>query len=187
MKRPVVTRARLRRMEGLVRARLWALSTPGVVAGPGVLVGRRCRFLVEPGASVVLARSCEVDDGTTLAAYGAGRLELGRGSFVGHHGTLAARLLVTIGAGTYLAELVSVRDHDHVVGHAPSTGTMTVLPVAVGCDVWVGAKATLLRGATVGDGAVIGANAVVSGDIPPAMVAVGVPARVIGPATRPMS
>lgn len=51
--------------------------------------------------------------------------------------------------------------------------------VVLGNDVWVGHGAILLPGVRVGDGAVIGAGAVVTHDIGPYEVAVGVPARVI--------
>lgn len=44
--------------------------------------------------------------------------------------------------------------------------------------VWIGAKATVLGGVTIGEGAIIGAGAVVTSDIPPFAVAVGVPARI---------
>jgi acetyltransferase-like isoleucine patch superfamily enzyme len=46
-------------------------------------------------------------------------------------------------------------------------------------DVWIGTKVTVMRGVVVGEGAVVGANAVVTHDLPPYCVAVGVPARVI--------
>jgi acetyltransferase-like isoleucine patch superfamily enzyme len=51
--------------------------------------------------------------------------------------------------------------------------------VVIGNDVWVGAGAKILKGSHIGDGAVIGTNAVVTGDIPPNAIAVGIPARVI--------
>ena len=44
---------------------------------------------------------------------------------------------------------------------------------------WVGAHATLLRGARIGRGAVIGASSLVNKEIPPYAVAVGSPARII--------
>lgn len=46
-------------------------------------------------------------------------------------------------------------------------------------DVWLGAGAEVLDGVTIGRGSVIGAGAVVTKDIPPYSVAVGVPAKVI--------
>jgi acetyltransferase-like isoleucine patch superfamily enzyme len=46
-------------------------------------------------------------------------------------------------------------------------------------DVWIGANVVITDGVTIHRGAVIGAGAVVTKDIPPYSVAVGVPARVI--------
>ncbi len=46
-------------------------------------------------------------------------------------------------------------------------------------DIWIGAGAIVLDGITIGKGSVIGAGAVVTKDIPPYSVAVGVPAKVI--------
>lgn len=46
-------------------------------------------------------------------------------------------------------------------------------------DVWIGAGAIILDGVTIGKGSVIGAGAVVTRDIPPYSVAVGIPAKVI--------
>jgi tetrahydrodipicolinate N-succinyltransferase len=49
----------------------------------------------------------------------------------------------------------------------------------IGNDVWIGARAVILSAVTIGDGAIVGANAVVTKDIPPYAIAVGVPAKVI--------
>ncbi|MFQ5508347.1 MAG: acyltransferase [Leptospirillia bacterium] len=51
--------------------------------------------------------------------------------------------------------------------------------ITVGDDVWIGTGVILLPGVHVGDRSVVGAGSVVSRDIPPDSVAVGVPARVI--------
>jgi acetyltransferase-like isoleucine patch superfamily enzyme len=45
--------------------------------------------------------------------------------------------------------------------------------------VWLGARAIVLKGVRIGHDAVIGAGAVVTSDVPPRSVAVGVPARVV--------
>lgn len=52
-------------------------------------------------------------------------------------------------------------------------------PALIENDVWIGANAVVMQGVTVGNGAVIGANAVVTTDIPPYAVAVGIPAKVV--------
>ncbi len=52
-------------------------------------------------------------------------------------------------------------------------------PVVIGDNVWIGEKATVLPGITIGDGAVIAANAVVTKDVPPFSVVAGNPANII--------
>jgi chloramphenicol O-acetyltransferase type B len=52
-------------------------------------------------------------------------------------------------------------------------------PTEIGNDVWIGREAIVMEGVRVGSGAVIGARAVVTGDVPPYAVVVGMPARVI--------
>ncbi len=53
--------------------------------------------------------------------------------------------------------------------------------MTIGRNVWIGMRAIVLKGATIGDGAVIAAGSVVTGDIPGNVLAGGVPARVIRP------
>lgn len=60
-------------------------------------------------------------------------------------------------------------------------------PVRIEENVWIGAGAILLPGVTVGKNSVIGAGSVVTRDIPPNVVALGTPCRVlreIGPRDR---
>jgi acetyltransferase-like isoleucine patch superfamily enzyme len=52
-------------------------------------------------------------------------------------------------------------------------------PVSIGSNVWIGMRAIILPGVTIGDGATIGAGSVVTKDVPSDCVAAGVPARVI--------
>lgn len=51
--------------------------------------------------------------------------------------------------------------------------------VVLGDDVWVGAKASIMPGVTIGRGAVVGTGAVVTRDVPPFAVVAGVPAKIV--------
>jgi maltose O-acetyltransferase len=52
-------------------------------------------------------------------------------------------------------------------------------PITVGSGAWIGAGAMICPGVTIGEQAVIGAGSVVVKDIPPGVVAVGNPCRVV--------
>ena len=51
--------------------------------------------------------------------------------------------------------------------------------IVIGNDVWIGYEAVIMAGVTIGDGGLIGARAVVTKDVPPYMVAGGIPAKPI--------
>lgn len=52
-------------------------------------------------------------------------------------------------------------------------------PIVIGNYAWIGVRATILSGVTIGEGAVVMAGAVVTRDVPPYAVVGGVPARVV--------
>lgn len=51
--------------------------------------------------------------------------------------------------------------------------------VTIGNDCWIGQRAILIGGITIGDGAVVMAGAVVTKDVPPYAIVGGVPARIV--------
>lgn len=51
--------------------------------------------------------------------------------------------------------------------------------ISIGHDVWIGARAIILDGITVGNGAIIAANSVVTKDVPPYSIVGGIPAKII--------
>lgn len=71
-------------------------------------------------------------------------------------------------------------DHDCLVGRCAHIGPGTSIAgcVRVGAGALLGAGSAVVPGAVIGDWATIGAGAVVTADIPPGVVAVGVPAVV---------
>jgi acetyltransferase-like isoleucine patch superfamily enzyme len=95
-------------------------------------------------------------------------------------GTPCRRYLV-IGDHCLFGEGVSIHDENHRGGRGDlpvARRGFTTAPIFIGRNVWVGAKATILQGVTIGDNAIVGAHAVVTRDVPANMLALGVPARV---------
>jgi maltose O-acetyltransferase len=74
--------------------------------------------------------------------------------------------------------MILTRRH-HLGSPARRYAKLEALPVTIGAGVWVGARAMILPGVTIGDGAVIAAGAVVTKDVPANTVVAGVPATVV--------
>ena len=90
---------------------------------------------------------------------------------------------IEIGARATIAQEVylSTGSHDFSTTRIP----LVVGKITIGEDVFIGARAFVMPGVTIGDRAVIGACSVVTKDIPADAIALGNPARVTG--TRQMT
>lgn len=96
---------------------------------------------------------------------------------------------VTIGDNVFMGPNVSLLTPMHPLRwqdrnqYAKPDGTMTdkeyAKPITIGNNCWIAGNVTVCGGVTIGDGCVIGAGSVVTRDIPPNSLAVGVPCRVI--------
>ncbi|MGP9707032.1 DapH/DapD/GlmU-related protein [Brachybacterium sp. AOP24-D1-21] len=80
-----------------------------------------------------------------------------------------------------LAAHVAIVGADHI-SSIPSTpiqfsGRPPQPATNIGADVWIGYRATVLRGVSIGDGAIIGAGAIVTKDVPDFEIWAGAPAR----------
>lgn len=155
---------------------------------PGLHIGKRCSFgrgvvlRASDGGVISLGSDVSIGRGVQIVAQ-QGRINIHDNVHIGDGCILVCRSGIDIGAETLIAEYVVIRDQDHETSSRPvrHAGFRTA-PVRIGRDVWLGCKATVLRGVTICDGAVVGAHALVRSDVPAGMLAVGVPARVVGPA-----
>lgn len=85
---------------------------------------------------------------------------------------------IEIGDDVLIGHMVVLATLDHEMNPSRRSSILAA-PIRIGDRVWIGSRATILRGVTVGDGAVVAAGAVVTRDVPPCTVVAGVPVRVV--------
>jgi galactoside O-acetyltransferase len=152
------------------------------------------------GVSVRVGRGSNVEGTIVLERPGA-RVSIGARTHVGGGTLLDAAEEISIGDDVLLAFEVLIMDHDsHALrfsqrhddvanwmrGEKDWTHVRRA-PVRVGDKAWIGARAILLKGVTVGEGGVVAAGSVVTRDVPPFTIVGGNPARVLrelGPEER---
>lgn len=166
-------------LKNLVKRSFAKRRSRGLQFGPGVQVSQsRFGVHVRIGKDAVMLASAigdysYVGDRTSLA-----HAHVGRFCSIGPD--------VSVGSGTHPSR-DWVSTHPIFYQARPALGWMLALhdrlpefrPTAIGNDVWIGAKALLRDGITVGDGAIIAGGAVVVDDVEPYAVYGGVPARLI--------
>lgn len=109
-------------------------------------------------------------------------LYIGSNTRIGRGSQINARGGLHIGKYVRMGPLVMITTTDHRfddVDMPIKSQGMTMSPVRIEDDVWVGGQVSILAGVTVGSGAIIAAGAVVTKDIPPRAIVGGVPAKII--------
>jgi galactoside O-acetyltransferase len=153
----------------------FGFSPRSISIGPGARISRGSKVTFKGGANFdygvsITARGGEIVFGENFHANEqvifnadiAGSLTFGKNCLVG------PRAMFRTANHGFTTLNVDIIDQKHESGD-----------ITIGNDVWIGAGVIVLPGVSIGDHCVIGAGAVVTQDIPPKSVAVGVPAKAI--------
>ena len=111
---------------------------------------------------VSIGEGTSLNTGVLIDACNGGRIEIGRNVAIGPF------CVIRSADHGFSDTAVPILAQAHVPG-----------PISVEDDCWIGSHVTVTRGVRIGHGSVVGANSVVTRDIPPYSIAVGVPARVV--------
>ena len=113
-------------------------------------------------------------------------IEIGQNCNIGEHCHISAINKIVIGNNVLTGRYVYISDNSHgdmSYSQAEIPPIERPLyskgPVVIGDNVWIGERACILAGVTIGCGAVIAANAVVTHDVPANSIVGGVPAKII--------
>lgn len=133
---------------------------------------RNCRIWI--GDQVALERGVDIAAGENC------QIEIGDRTFIGPYTCIGGPGHVKIGKDCLIAAHTGIIANNHVfadmVQKIRDQG-VTQKGITIEDDCWLGYGVKVLDGVTIGQGSVIGAGAVVTKDIPPYSIAVGVPAR----------
>lgn len=158
------------------------VRNPHIITTGLVFLGKRVQVDARRGyGQLILGRWVHIGDENRLRCH-EGVLTVGDKVVMGRDNTINCYLDIEIGAATLMADWVYICDFDHVtddINWPIKDQGIVKSPVRVGRDVWIGVKASVLRGTCVGEGSVIAAHAVVRRDVPPYSIVGGVPAKVL--------
>jgi len=140
------------------------------------------------GDDVLIDGKCSIRFASRFSPHPTFRI--GSRTGIGHGCAFAIGKSITIGDDCRIAGGVWIFDSNghpgdptaRLAGLPPSDAE--VRPVLIGNNVWIGGRAIIHPGVTIGDGSVVSAGAVVMADVPPFTVVAGNPARRIA-ALRP--
>lgn len=114
----------------------------------------------QPGGSIRIGANCSINPYCVLYGHG--------GLTIGNNVRIATHTIIIPANHIYTDRSMLIKDQG-----------LTKIGIVIGDDVWIGAGVKILDGCCIGNGAVIGAGAVVTKDVPPYAVVVGVPAKIV--------
>lgn len=150
--------------------------------GQKVVVGRHVTFRLTDNAEVVIGDHSVIDDGSYfILTKPEPKLIIGEQVGLGLGTIVAIKSTLVIGDYTRFGAGVIIRDnvHDYKKGVTLLHSDAIIKPVTIGKHAWIGDRAMIFPGVTVGEGAVVSAGSIVTKDVPPHTLVRGQPAAVV--------
>lgn len=134
------------------------------------------RIKIKKNGKLQIQNDFSIGSGSDIRIFENAKLSMGGGYFNGFVQIICGQE-INIGNDVAVARDVVIRDtdaHDIITDEYQKTK-----PVNIGNHVWIGQRAMIMKGVTIGNGSVIAAGAIVTKDVPANSLAAGIPAKVI--------
>jgi acetyltransferase-like isoleucine patch superfamily enzyme len=166
---------------GRVRLRLNDGKARNIQIGDNVKVNGDMDLRLRGNGKIIISDGCKIDDACRLVAANEATLLIKPNADIGAYSIFNCGTDVTIGNWCLIAGFVYVNSSSHNIAKDKYVRQQgySYGPVVLEDDCLISGHVSILPGVTIGTGAVVGANAVVTKDLPPYSISVGVPARVI--------
>jgi galactoside O-acetyltransferase len=134
------------------------------------------------GRNVKIGSGAFIHCGENQLSHNAGNVAIRDNAYIGPNSVLLGEGGIEVGTNCEVAPGVVITSQQHTYGRLDipiKEQPAEMGKVTLEDDVWLGCNSSILPGVRIGKGSIVGAGAVVTKDIPPYSVAVGVPAKVI--------
>lgn len=159
---------------------LWQLRKVSKLGSRVRVTGNMC---VKNWGTIYIGDNVQVDSEfmpVEFVTHADGNIHIGHHVYINRGTAIAALDWVEIGAHTLIGRDVSIMDNSfHHIDPDRRLETPKSARVTIGKNVWLGNRCMVMPGVTIGAHSVIGAGSIVTRDVPPRSVAVGIPAKVI--------
>lgn len=140
--------------------------------------------------NIVIGENCEIEG--CLVTQNEGKISIDKNTTIRYNSIIGAVENVCIGDCVIISNNVTIYDNNnHPTGikerkNMSLSGFHSELwkwkysehkPIIIGDNVWIGEKATILKGVSIGEGAIVASNAVVTHDVEARSIVAGNPAR----------
>lgn len=156
------------------------IKYPGIKISGNSYIGKNCIIICVDGGNMEL-RNAHINYGSFVFCAKGAQLFIDS-TYIGMNSVVVAVNKIHIKQHCEIAEMVVIRDqdHQHNLSNIPiKEQGFNSKPIIINENVWIGAKATILKGVEIAENSVVGANAVVTKSITKPSVVAGVPAREI--------
>lgn len=156
------------------------LKYPGIKIDSQSIIEKNCKIVCIDGGRMEITDSY-ISEGVCIIADSHASMVIDH-SYIGRYTHIVSKGSIEIRSGSSIAEMVVIRDQDHVL--RPDVGkndsnAYNIAPIIIGENTWIAAKATILKGVTIGEYSIIAASATVTKSVPGHEIWGGIPAKFI--------
>ncbi len=145
----------------------------------------RGKKYIDFGIGLTTGKNCQIEvNGEHLKCC----LKFGSNVNIGHNVRIQCAEKITIGSNVLMGSRITIIDNSHgsYTGEnqdapvvPPNERILKAAPIEISDNVWIGDGVVIQQGVHIGAGSIISANSVVTKDIPKAVIAGGMPCRII--------
>jgi acetyltransferase-like isoleucine patch superfamily enzyme len=139
-------------------------------------IAHKSLLTMDKNTNLIINGDFRIVSGCHITLMDSATLELGSG-YIHSNVTIDCYKKISIGNTVAISKDVIIRDSDShkIIGNKNEMSQ----PIKIGNHVWIGTRAIILKGVTIGDGSIIAAGSIVTKDVLPKTIVAGIPAKVI--------